>query len=138
MPEYLVIRIDQHQIQIADWIAVDASGVRCSDPSTGTLQDAAADVGEREVIVLVPSSEVLTTSVDIPVKGTRLLAALPFALEENLAQDIEDLHFAAGIRRANGRTPVSIVAHERMEEWLAAVRVITSVMVSASVSANSS
>jgi general secretion pathway protein L len=121
MPEYLVIRIDQHQIQIADWIAVDASGARRSDPSTGTLQDAAADVGEREVIVLVPSSEVLTTSVDIPVKGTRLLAALPFALEENLAQDIEDLHFAAGIRRANGRTPVSIVAHERMEEWLAAL-----------------
>lgn len=121
MPEYLVIRIDQHPNQLANWIAVDTSGARRSDPSTGTLQDAAADVGEREVIVLVPSAEVLTTSVDIPVKGARLLAALPFALEEHLAQDIEDLHFAAGVRRSNGRTPVSIVAHERIEEWLAAL-----------------
>ncbi|MDG2375163.1 MAG: type II secretion system protein GspL [Woeseiaceae bacterium] len=121
MSEYLVIRIDQSQIQLANWIAVDASGAQRSELSTGTLEEAAADIGEREVIILVPSTEVLTTSVDIPVKGARLLAALPFALEEHLAQDIEDLHFAAGTRRANGRTPVSVVAHERMAEWMLAL-----------------
>ena len=121
MSEYLVIRIDQSQIQLANWIAVDSSGARRSQPAIGTLQEAAADIGEREVIVLVPSAEVLTTSVDIPVKGAKLLAALPFALEEYLAQDIEDLHFAAGPRRSSGRTPVSVVAHERMEEWMAAL-----------------
>ena len=121
MSEYLVIRIDQSQIQLANWIAVDSSGARRSQPAIGTLQEAAADIGEREVIVLVPSAEVLTTSVEIPVKGAKLLAALPFALEEYLAQDIEDLHFAAGPRRSSGRTPVSVVAHERMEEWMAAL-----------------
>ena len=121
MSEYLVIRIDQSQIQLANWIAVDASGAQRSEPSTGTLEEAAVDIGQREVIILVPSAEVLTTSVDIPVKGARLLAALPFALEEYLAQDIEDLHFAAGTRRSSGRTPVSIVDHKRMEEWMAAL-----------------
>ena len=121
MSEYLVIRIDQNQIQLANWIAVDSTGARRSQPSIGTLQEAAADVGEREVIVLVPSAEVLTTTVDIPVKGAKLLAALPFALEEYLAQDIEDLHFAAGTKRSSGRTPVSVVANERMQEWLAAL-----------------
>ena len=121
MSEYLVIRIDQNQSQLANWIAVDSSGARRSQPSIGTLQEAAADIGEREVIVLVPSAEVLTTSVDIPVKGAKLLAALPYALEEYLAEDVEDLHFAAGARRSSGRTPVSVVSHERLEEWISAL-----------------
>ncbi len=61
----------------------------------------------------------LTTSVDLPVRGgAKLLAALPFALEEYLADDIDKLHFAAGPKRQSGRTPVSVVSHERMSEWL--------------------
>jgi general secretion pathway protein L len=121
MPEYLVIRMDQSQLQLAHWIAVDSTGARRSQPAVGTLQDAAAEIGDRNVIVLVPSAEVLTTSVDIPVKGAKLQAALPYALEEYLAEDVEDLHFAAGSRRSSGHTPVSVVSHERLREWLAAL-----------------
>ena len=121
MSEYLVIRIDQSQNELASWIAVDSTGARRSDPVIGTLQEAAAEIGDRQVIVLVPSAEVLTTSVDIPVKGARLLAALPYALEEFLAEDIDDLHFAAGTKRTSGSTPVSVVSHERMKDWLASL-----------------
>lgn len=118
MSEFLVIRLDPHTPQLAGWIAVDATGARRSQPNIGTLQEAAADIGDRRVIVLVPSAEVLTTSVDIPVKGAKLQAALPYALEEQLAEDVEDLHFAAGTKRSSGRTPVSVVSHERMREWI--------------------
>lgn len=121
MSEFLVIRMDQSQPELANWIAVDSTGARLGEPVIGTLQEAAAEVAERNVIVLVPSAEVLTTSVDVPVKGARLQAALPFALEEHVAEDIEDLHFAAGTKRASGRTPVSVVSHQRMEEWLSAL-----------------
>lgn len=119
MTEYLVIRIGHKPDQQAEWIAVDSTGARRSSPTSGTLVDAAAAIGDRHVIVLVPSAEVLTTSVDIPVKGARLLAALPYALEEYLAEDVEDLHFAAGARRSSGRTPVSVVSHRYMQGWLA-------------------
>jgi general secretion pathway protein L len=83
------------------------------------LGEAAAEIGEREVIVLVPSAEVLTTSIDIPVRGgARLQAALPYALEELLADDVDKLHFAAGPRRASGHTPVSVVNDELIAQWL--------------------
>ena len=119
MSEYLVIRISEDPYQPASWIAVDSSGARRGSPATGMLSDAKADIGDREVIVLVPSAEVLTTSVDIPIRGgAKLLAALPYALEEYLADDIEKLHFAAGARRSSGRTPVSVVDHERLRGWL--------------------
>lgn len=118
MSESLVIRMDQSEPQLAHWMAVDSTGARRSPPAVGTLQEAEGEIGDRQVIVLVPSAEVLTTSVDIPVKGAKLQAALPYALEEYLAEDVEDLHFASGTRRSSGHTPVSVVGHERVKEWL--------------------
>lgn len=119
MAEFLVIRIGENPEAAAEWIAVDGTGARRSQPVTGPLAEAGSDVGERNVIVLVPSADVLTTSVDIPVKGgARLQAALPYALEEQLAEDVEQLHFAAGTRRSSGRIPVAVVNRERLAEWI--------------------
>jgi len=118
MSEYLVIRLGEHPEQRAHWIAVDSSGAMHGPPVAGLLSEAKADIGAREVIVLVPSTEVLTTSVDLPIRGgAKLQAALPYALEEYLADDVDKLHFAAGPRRASGKTPVSVVNHERIAEW---------------------
>jgi len=120
MAEFLVIRLNDDRDTAAHWIAVDSNGTRISPPVTGPLEEAAKDVGGRAVIVLVPATTVLTTTVHMPVRsGSRILAALPFALEENLAEDVENLHFAAGTRRDDGRLPVAIVAHRQLQEWLA-------------------
>lgn len=49
----------------------------------------------RRVVLLLPDNEVVLSSVNIPSKNKKQLAqAIPFALEENLADDIEDLHFS--------------------------------------------
>jgi general secretion pathway protein L len=119
MAEFLVIRLGANAEQSADWIVVDGNGARRSPPVTGPLAEAAKDVGDRTVIVLVPASSVLTTAVDIPIKGgARLRAALPFALEEQLADDVENLHFASGQRTDNGLLTASVVAHSQMQEWV--------------------
>ena len=119
MAEFLVIRLDNDPDKATRWIAVDSNGTRISTPVTGSLNEAVRDVAGRDVIVLVPATTVLTTTVHIPARsGSRILAALPFALEENLAEDVEKLHFAAGTRRENGRLPVAVVAHETLQEWL--------------------
>jgi general secretion pathway protein L len=119
MSEFLVIRISSEPSGLANWIAVDSAGGRRSPPVTGALEEAARDIGARQVIVLVPSSEILTTTVDLPVKGgARMQAALPFALEEFVAEDVERLHFASGPRRTSGRTPVSVVNRQVMQAWL--------------------
>lgn len=122
MAEFLVIRLGANPQQSADWIVVDGNGARRSPAVTGPLAEAAKDVGDRSVIVLVPASSVLTTSVDIPIKaGARLRAALPFALEEQLADDVENLHFAAGQRGENGLLTASVVSHSQMQEWISAL-----------------
>ena len=80
------------------------------------------DVGDRAVIVLVPSTDVLTTTVDLPVKGgAKLQAALPYALEEYVADDVDELHFASGVRRGSGRIPVSVVRRDKLDAWMSRV-----------------
>ncbi|MCH7536674.1 MAG: hypothetical protein IID57_02355 [Proteobacteria bacterium] len=118
MTEFVVIRFNATDSAV-QWILVDDNGTRQSRVATGSLDQAAGEVGDRAVIVLVPATDVLTTSVHIPVRGAaKLRAALPFALEEDLADDIESLHFAAGKPYASGRLPVAIVAREKMDDWL--------------------
>lgn len=118
MADFLVIRMPAERGQETAWIAVDGNGTRKSPPLTGTLSEAANDVAGRDVIVLVPAGSVLTTTVNIPVRGSRLLAALPYALEEHVADDIDNLHFAAGARRESGLVPVAIVEHAIMADWV--------------------
>ena len=122
MAEYLVIRLGHTSDHAVEWIVADDSGTRRGQTVSGSLADAAKDVRGRPVIVLVPATDVLTTTVEIPVRsGPRLRAALPFALEENLADDVDTLHFAPGARRENGKLPVAVVARARMDEWLEAL-----------------
>lgn len=119
MADFLVIRLGKSADMPVSWIAVDDRGTRRGQPGRGSLADAAREVRERAVIVLVPGTEVLTLFADIPARGARLLTALPFALEDQVADDIENLHFAAGSRRDDGSVPVAVVNREKLAEWLA-------------------
>lgn len=123
MTEFVVLRLGRNHDSSADplveWIVADDNGTRRSQPSRGTLTEAAAQVRSRPVIVLLPATEALTTTVNLPVRsGARLNAALPYALEEQVAADIDTLHFAAGDKRDSGLRPVAAVARDKLDAWL--------------------
>ena len=57
--------------------------------------------------LLLNSSHVNLTQVKIPSQNRqRQLQAIPYALEDQLADDIDDLHFAAGKKQADDNIPV--------------------------------
>lgn len=132
MPELLVVRL--HPVSAApnagaqpapqaEWLIVDGTGARRGNVSWGSLSDAAAQAGGRKTIVLVPGTDVLLAEPVLPLKsGAKLAQVVPFALEEQLAADVEDLHFAVGKRGSRPGTPVAAVARERMENWIATLR----------------
>lgn len=72
--------------------------------------------------VLVPAEAVLLTRVALPAgSAARLAQALPWALEDQVLDDVDRLHFAAAPRAADGTSLVAVVARERIEDWLAAL-----------------
>ncbi|HET9679006.1 MAG TPA: type II secretion system protein GspL, partial [Gammaproteobacteria bacterium] len=101
------------------WLVLHDAG-RAGELQTGALMEAADWAGERKIRVLVPGTEVLMLEASIPTRNTqKLLQALPYALEDQLAGSVEDQHFAAATRTAGGQIPVAVVAREHMDNWLA-------------------
>ena len=74
----------------------------------------------RRIIVLIANSDILLTRTTIP-PGSRKLAlkAIPYTLEENLAQDVELMHFAVGRKREDGTVTAAVVEDAIMADWLA-------------------
>ena len=86
---------------------------------SGSLEAAVSAVGPHRLVLLVPSEQVLLTHVSLAVRAAaKLQQAVPYALEEQLAEDVQLLHFALGSRQADGVTPVAVVSHEQMRQWL--------------------
>lgn len=84
------------------------------------LETLPAQAATRRVVVLVPSADVRLASVQVPARqATKVLQAAPFVLEEQLAEDVDTLHFALGARQADGSWPLAIVAQSCMQAWLA-------------------
>ena len=125
MAEALVIRLHGNQPDTlqAEWLLVDTAGSRHGNVESGPLAAAARTAAGRPVIVLVPGTDVLLAEPELPVKsGARLAQVVPFALEEQIASDVEDMHFAVGRRDSRPGTPVAAVALAAMNTWLAALK----------------
>jgi len=74
----------------------------------------------EQVVVLVPSTAVLLTQAIVPSKQMRRIRqAVPYALEEQVAADIEELHFALADKPIAGHMATAVVASSEMEHWLA-------------------
>lgn len=87
------------------------------------LEVVLAQATGRRVVVLVPGEDIRLDQLDLPVKqAAKAALAAPFALEESLAEDVDDLHFAVGARQAGGGFPVAVVRHSLMAHWLAPLR----------------
>lgn len=104
-----------------EWIITGDNGL--GEAMLGTLEEAAAVCKDVRTIFLAPAEDMLISSVDVPARNRqRLLQALPYALEERLAQDVEDMHLVPGTRRGDGTLPVVAVERARFERWLATLR----------------
>ena len=88
----------------------------------GALAEAAASAAGRQVTVLVPGTDVALSKVAVPTRNrSRMAAAVPYLLEDQLAGDVEQAHFALGERNAEGRVAVAVVSQARMNSWLARI-----------------
>ena len=106
------------------WMVSNDDGHVVVNAMSGELAQAAPLSVGRRTVVIVPATEALTTEAEAPAKSAAKLAqVVPFALEERVADEIEDLHFALGDRNAEtGRVPVVVVARARIDAWLAELR----------------
>ncbi len=120
MSDILYIRLESASEQVSWCLRQAQTGY--GHVQSGTLEEALLLARERRLVVLLPSADITLTSVELPAQlqnapTSRLLQAVPYLLEDRLAEDVETLHFAIG-RRTGNQLTVVIAARERMESWL--------------------
>jgi general secretion pathway protein L len=104
----------------AEWLSIDAGGLPETTRQRGPLSLAAAVGRSAHVVVLAPATQILLAEPELPPgSGVKLARAVPFALEEQLTEDVDQLVFALGKRRPGGGTPVAVVSRSVLQGWLA-------------------
>jgi general secretion pathway protein L len=124
--EQLVIRLGSRAEQNISWLVWSSHNqeVIASGELTGAeqLTDLAQRLGSRPVIALVPASDVVLKQVNLPAKPNRqMLQALPYMLEEEQAEDIEQLFLALGaLVQQDGQycQQVAVCQQQRLQQWV--------------------
>lgn len=110
--------IHLHQ-QNASWAICAEAGCLPEQIESGELAHLRLPEGEINVVVFVPTIDVVLASASVPVKsGQRLAQAVPYALEEQLIDDIESLHVAIGRQNSDGKVSTAVVSQQVMQNWL--------------------
>ncbi len=104
MPDTLVIRPASSDIASADavaqwqWLAFDRKG-----QPAGQVASGAEPPSSDSALLLIPANWLHAQRLQLPAMSrSQLQQAVPFALEEQVAGDIEQLHVAHSSRAANG------------------------------------
>ncbi|MGL4828198.1 MAG: type II secretion system protein GspL, partial [Vibrio sp.] len=120
MSEFLTVRLSSQKEANIPWLvwSAEQQEVIASGEVAGweALSDLASYAEQRSVLVLLAASDLILNSVEIPPGATRQLESmLPYLLEDEIAQDVEDLHFCV---LSKGRETADVVGIDRL--WLRA------------------
>jgi len=119
MPTTLLLRLPAPGSLDTEWLTIDEAGVPATARQRGPLTLAAAVARSSRVVVIAPATQILLAEPDLPPGGgVKLARAVPFALEDQLTEDVDQLVFALGRRRAGGGTPVAVVSRTVLKGWL--------------------
>ena len=130
--ETLLIKLNQDR-QSAEWAIINPADHSISDMQQSSLTSIAALTPQRQVVCTLPNTELYLDQVVIPYSRNRRnwRQAVPYALEEELAEDLDELHFAYGKEQVLNEAdddaknsakhitiPVAVVGKQRLQQWL--------------------
>jgi len=119
MADTLLIHYSPDSPELAVWSIVNADGELSTKLTRGNLAQAASSAANHKVIMLLDSNFVHLDSVRLPTRNKqKLLNAVPFALEDDLADEIEDLHFVIANTSDKDTTAVACINKETLDTIL--------------------
>ena len=98
------------------WAMANDAGVLTSDPQYGSMAEAASEIEGRRSIVVLPGDNVLLAEASIPGGSqSRAQQAVSYVLEDQVADDIDELHFALGTKSKDDIYPVAVIDRTTMD-----------------------
>ncbi|WP_194756973.1 type II secretion system protein GspL [Aliidiomarina indica] len=123
MSEQLIIRLPADNEAPVSWLVWNRAQnelVASGELQGEHVRELAEKAKHRDLLVFASTLAIGLHELNLPMKSRRQLGqVIPFALEDELAEDIESLHFAwPDSLPKEDAIPVAVVAHEQMNAWL--------------------
>ena len=119
MADTLLLHYDPGVPDQATWSHVNNHGELTSRITSGSLADAAVVADQHKVVVLIDSANVHLNHVKLPTSNRqKMLRAIPFALEDQLAEDVEQFHFVMSKSESDYGVPVAGIRKDTIETLL--------------------
>ncbi len=107
MSETLLIHYNIDEAQQATWSPCNAAGELTGKITTGSLTEFAGIAADHPVIVLLNSQCLHINQLQLPTQNMqKLLKAVPYAIEEFIADDIDNFHFVVAKNKHDDATSV--------------------------------
>ena len=98
------------------WVRINSKGIQDSGV-VGSLEE--LQVKGQRCVAVVPGEQVNTRRLQLPIKNRqKLITAIPFAIENSLISQVDDLHFTLLNTGPNDQVTFAYVSRELMENWL--------------------
>lgn len=111
------VQPDSNQPSQYRWVTQSGTD-KPSDIAAGDLASLLQASKGRPIVLIAPADTVLLTHVDLAIRqAAKLRKAVPFVLEERIAGDLDDMHFALG-STVGERTTVAAIDSEKFATWL--------------------
>jgi len=119
MREQTYIRLHDASADQVSWLVKAPGQAVVRQLQTGSLEEIPAELLDSPVIVFAPADAVLMVRADVPTRNrARLQKAVPYALEDQLIDDVDELHFSLGQVRQDNVVDTAIVSNTVMDTWL--------------------
>ncbi len=116
--QWLIIKSPSVEAETAEYALLGKNQQQDNFSPSGWAQLKTLSRGKR-IILLIPTEDVVLNSVKIPASNQKLLAkAVPYALEDNLVEDIDTLHFVYHRKSVDSDVNISAINKELLQQWL--------------------
>ncbi len=122
MSDWILVRLARDGTQPAGWVVVSAAGELIDAHAATDAAGLASAAAGRRVALVVPGTDVLQLAATLPAGNeSRLAQIVPYALEDQVSEDLDSLHFAIGQALAGpgSRLCVDVVNRALLQRWLA-------------------
>ena len=116
---YTIIRLNHNNKNRCEYVVTNEKGEIKDSIKHGDLNDISDQEKNNTVIIMLPGEEILSKSLILPIKSNaKLKQAIPFALEDDIASDIDDCHFAFEKSEIDESIIVNVIDRKLFKNYL--------------------
>ena len=122
MSNELLVFLEPHAEQEITWVVRDADSRKVERQGllegAEQLKELKKLAGDTPCYLVVPATVTTQFLVTLPVNTREARDAIPYQLEDQLCNDIEELHFARGPMIEDKTYPVAVISKQQMQTWV--------------------